>query len=236
MADEQRRMTKARKRRQQRVIERVKHWRSKLRDLEREDGAQPAHMRGNGWYQHCVRVVQRRLAKWERELKPEKETAIMRAGVVDDAAPAGMIPPHPGWMLRTKRTLNLNGRVVGPNTVITPADLAAMMNSDALLKGGYIAWCAPQADRPWKPAPTPVVQPPAPMPPTAMQIARRELDEARREMSEEDWASVKNMTVSDVHVRSAVNNPPALDHSPGRSKTMLPLSHDGNSQVMRGPY
>jgi hypothetical protein len=55
------------------------------------------------------------------------------------------------------------------------------------------------------------------------------LDQARREMSEEDWASIKNLSVSDVHVPGSLNDAGSLDGSAGRSKTMLPLSHDGNA-------
>jgi len=65
-------------------------------------------------------------------------------------------------------------------------------------------------------------------------------DAMRREMSEEDWATVKTvkgLDASDVHVPGALhpNNPPVLN-GPGLSPTMLPLSHDGNAGKARGPY
>jgi hypothetical protein len=64
------------------------------------------------------------------------------------------------------------------------------------------------------------------------------LDQARREMSETDWSTIKAMSVADVHIPSATphpNNPPILN-GPGRSPTMLPLSNDANALPMRGPY
>jgi hypothetical protein len=74
-------------------------------------------------------------------------------------------------------------------------------------------------------------------------------DMARREMSEEDWASVKSMSATQAMkaspsesptarhgTESSMNNPSPLFDSPGRSPLMLPRSADGNAPVARGSY
>jgi hypothetical protein len=84
----------------------------------------------------------------------------MRRSNIDVAVPQA---PQPGWRLVAKRTLNLAGRVVGPGAEISAEELAGMLNSNALLAGGHIAWCPPQAERPAPRAAAPA--PAAPSPP-----------------------------------------------------------------------
>jgi hypothetical protein len=55
------------------------------------------------------------------------------------------------------------------------------------------------------------------------------MDAARNEIGPDAWATIKNMSASDVHVPASIGNS-------GRSPLMLPRSHDGNSAVARGPY
>jgi hypothetical protein len=78
----------------------------------------------------------------------------------DDGFPASMVPPHTGWTLRTKRTLTLGSRIVGPNTEVTPADLALMANSEKLLTGGHIGWTPPRVPRASRPPQSPPPPPP----------------------------------------------------------------------------
>jgi hypothetical protein len=171
-----------------------------------------------------VRRLQKRLAEFQNR---EDE---MRN---DENIPLSMTPPHAGWTLRTKRTLNLNGRVLGPNTEISPADLAKMMNSEALLRGAHIAWTPPQAARPQRPAPAPAPVSSAPYVPVdhirVLYDAMVALA-ARRNVPVHDCEDIVDRTLWDRAVKQFIDEPQMVMSQAWGGNNRLTQSGNGTAR------